>query len=1022
MTPRTKRRKPVFNIMLALLLMFPALAAAQQTVTGVVKDAESGEELVGVVVNIKGSTTATSTDADGKFSISVKPGVALQFRLLGYNDLERKIGANDKNITVKMSMNEQVLNEVVVEAGIIQRNKLGFTGSHSSIGKEELKAVGNTNVLQSLKSIDPAFVIVENNIAGSDPNAMPNIEIRGQSTLNLSEVQDESEATGASNMPLFILDGFEATLEEINDLDINRIESITLLKDAGSTAIYGSKGANGVVVVETVRPQPGQVFVTYNGDYSVSTPYLDVYNMMNAAEKLEFERLGGRYTQALSDQKRYYENLAKVKSGVDTYWLKEPVQVAFSQSHSATLSGGDKVLQYQAGVNYKDNEGVMKDEYRKTYGGNLKLIYRGVEGLNIMNNIFVTGSNGHSGSWGSFSDFVQANPYYSMYNEDGTIPKYLDSYSEVTTTHTAVNPLYNAKLLSRTDSKSTVITNNTNIDWTVSRDLLLRGSLSLKQSKGNTIVFVDPRDSRYDNVGYEQKGRYTSGYSTNWSYNANMTANYRKAVAKNNFTLIVRGEIEEKNNTSETFAAQGFPEGSVGYPSQSYSYLSGGRPSYSSSVVRHLTSLTAFNYNYAYRYLLDFNYNLDGATNFGTNRHFQSFWSAGAGWNVNREEFAKDWTWLSELKLRATYGTNGNMTGNYTTSSVYTYNVGNNFFGQAAKLSQAGNPNLKWQVVENLSGGVDISVLSNNLRVNFDIYRKVTDPLIVSLKQRASSGVDSYPVNLGYMNTKGYEFRINYNFINKPKDNILVGIRLTGAHNFSTYGGFNDALNYLNEAYKSENNSNMSLNSLQQFHDGNSPTDLWAVRSLGIDPANGKEIFLTKNGERTYIFNADDKVVIANSRPDIEGVVGINARYRQIQFTSTLRYSLGAYKYNSALFNKVENISYDNVIYNQDKRALYDRWQQPGDMAKFKNINVSDNASLTPVSSRFIQRDNYLRGEAFRLTWNFSSDKWIKSLHLKDLSAGVSMNDFFNLYSIKIERGIDDPFARTVSFNLYARF
>jgi len=987
-------------------------------VAGEVIEADTDDPLAGVIVRKKGTSIATVTDENGMFKINAKAGEILEFSMMSFQKTEKKITANQQKMTIKMRLDATMLKEVeVVNAGIINHNRQGFTGAAAQYTTEDLKNVGNTNVLQSLKSLDPAFVIVENLEVGSDPNALPNIEIRGQTSF--AALQDDASAA-SSNLPLFILDGFEATLEEFNDLDINRVASVTILKDAGSTAIYGSKGANGVIVIETIRPKAGQLFLSYSGDYQIATPDLSVYNMMNAEEKLKFELYAGRYTTSLSDQNLYYEKLRDIKSGVDTYWLSVPVQVAFSQNHSVTLSGGSNDLQYSVGVNYKNNVGVMKDENHDAFGGNVRLIYRGIKGLSVQNNLYVTGSNGHAGSWGSFENFVNANPYYSKTYEDGTIPKYLDSYSTVLTTFTSVNPLYNAQLFSRTDNNAIIVTNTTSIDWTVFKGLLIRGGLSLRSSNGHGVSFLDPRNSSFDNYTYDKKGSYSSTHSNSWSYNANVSANYMQSFDAHNFTLILRSNIEDQHSESESLSVVGFPEGSKGYPTQAFSYPEGQRPGYSSRVTRNLGALGAFNYNYNWRYLFDFTYNLDGSTNFGSKRRFQPFWSTGVGWNIHREPFVKSHApWLDELKLRATYGINGNMSGSFVTTSIYEYQNGSNFFGQSSAMTQKGNQYLEWQIVKNISGGVDLSLLNNDLRVNMDVYKKLADPLVISLRQQASSGVATYTANMGYLQTVGYEFRANYNIINNKRKNLLLGIRLTGGYAYSTYGGFGNALAELNA--KAQSGGVTSLASLSHYQDGTSPNDLWAVRSLGIDPATGREIFLTKNGERTYDYSSDDQIIIANTRPDIQGTIGLNFRYKKLQFNTNLRYYLGAYRYNSAVYTKVENISSQNIVFNQDRRALYDRWKEVGDIAQYRSVTILT-TTTTPVSSRFIQKDNYLRGESFRLSWNFTGDKWLKTFGMEDLTVGISMVDFFNLYSIKIERGITDPFQRSISLNVSTRF
>lgn len=333
---------------------------------------EDGLPVIGATIQVEGTSIRTITDANGNFRlINVPQSNRIKISYVG---MQSQSLSPKPQMSVVLKTDTKALDEVVVEAGIIQRNKMGFTGSYRTVNQEELKAVGNINVLQSLKTLDPSFVVADDMSMGSDPNTMSRITMRGGTTMTISGIYDDT--TTNPNEPLFILDGFESSLQEINDLDINRIESITLLKDAASTAIYGSKGANGVVVVETIKPKAGEVMINYSGDAQVAWADLSVYNMMNAAEKLEFEVLAGRYGD-LNDWSgnresiaQYQRALENVRRGVDTYWLKVPIQTAVTQSHSLNVSGGDKGFLYQIGAMFKDIQGVMKGSVRQTFGGN----------------------------------------------------------------------------------------------------------------------------------------------------------------------------------------------------------------------------------------------------------------------------------------------------------------------------------------------------------------------------------------------------------------------------------------------------------------------------------------------------------------------------------------------------------------------------------------------------------------------------------------------------------------------------
>ena len=289
-------------------------------VTGTVTDSQ-GNVLPGVTVRIEGTSVGVTTDANGRYSLDCPalPGLSLQFSFVGMKPLKIAVQENSV-IDVRMEEELQEMEEVVV-TGIYERKKESFTGSATTFKKEELKMVGTQNLIQSLRTLDPAFVMMESNQFGSDPNKLPDIEIRGKTSVIGLKEQFGTDP----NQPLFILDGFETTLRTVMDLNMDRVESVTILKDAASTAIYGSKAANGVVVIETKRPEKGRFKVSYSGDYTLSIPDLTDYNLMNAEEKLEFELKAGYYKAKgndAADQARrdslYNAHRAEVARGVNT--------------------------------------------------------------------------------------------------------------------------------------------------------------------------------------------------------------------------------------------------------------------------------------------------------------------------------------------------------------------------------------------------------------------------------------------------------------------------------------------------------------------------------------------------------------------------------------------------------------------------------------------------------------------------------------------------------------------------------
>ena len=469
-----KRKELHLILLLLFLLLFPSQWAMAQTdtgndkkadqaviITGVISDAE-GEPLPGVTIrNIKNKRTAL-TNVNGEFSIPGAKGETLAISYIGKKPMQVK-ASTGRRMKITMEDDAESISEVVV-TGIYSRNKESFTGSASSFSAEELKMAGNTNLIQSLKTLDPAFTVLENNQFGSDPNRLPDLEIRGKSSI----VGLKEQFGQDPNQPLFILDGFETTLQTIMDLSMDRIASVNILKDAASTAIYGSKAANGVIVVETKAPEMGKLKLTYNGSFNYSWADLTDYNLMNASEKLEFERLAGNFESYTADGEerariRYNMLLGNVQRGVDTYWLSEPLQKGLNQRHNLYVQGGSDELRFGIGVNYNRIDGVMKDSKRDVGGGYLDITYRTGK-LRFTNKMTVDFTD-LTNPVVSFSDYAGANPYYPKRNDDGSIDQWLEAPKtgvNVTSASPYVsNPLWNATTRVTHGACATVSTLNT---------------------------------------------------------------------------------------------------------------------------------------------------------------------------------------------------------------------------------------------------------------------------------------------------------------------------------------------------------------------------------------------------------------------------------------------------------------------------------------------------------------------------------------------------------------------------------
>ena len=1004
-------------------------------VSGTVKD-EKGESLPGVTILLKGTQIGSVTDFDGRFNFELpkQDSLVLVFSFIGYKQQEVRVKSNDtKPLSIVMHEDITEMDEVVV-TGIYQRKKESFTGSTATFKKEELKMVGSQNLIQSLRTLDPSFAIMENNQFGSDPNRLPDIEIRGKTSVIGLKEQFGTDP----NQPLFILDGFETTLQVITDLNMERVESVTILKDAASTAIYGSKAANGVVVIETKKPEQGKFKISYVGDFSVSMPDLSDYNLMNAEEKLEFEKLAGYYTASSSGSSGsrmtqqvldslYNSRRAEVARGVNTYWLHEPLRVGFSHKHNLYAEGGDDAVRYGLGINYNNISGVMKQSRRNVIGGNFDLSYR--KGKISFANKFSLDYNKAENPTVPFSEFSRANPYYRKTGENGKIERYLDYFviPNTNTTYSVGNPLWNASLNNLDEEDQFSFRNNLNLEWRIMPTLYLRGRLGIGKGAKKTEKFVSPQHSSFDNYAQDKKGRYTSTTVSEFYYDGDLTLTYGALLKEvHQINAVIGTNLRSSLSTNEGYSVSGFPNGNFTKPPFSNGFTEGSKPTYSETESR--SHSVYFNGGYAYdnRYLLDVNFRLDGSSAFGSNKRYTETWAVGLAWNLHNEPFLRDAKWMNLFKIRASIGNPGNQNfSSYQSITSYSFNTWmQSSFGTSVLIDAIGNPNLKWQKTLDKNIGVDIALLGNRLNFNMDYFVKDTDALLVYITVPSSVGITSVGTNMGSQLTKGINGTVKYSPIYRPSERINWTLSVNFRWQKARYENIGNSLEKLNEANREEGDvsgdgSYRDKNtSLTRYYDGGDPNSLWAVRSLGIDPSTGREVFMKKDGTYTFEYDVKDEVIVGNSQPKLEGVLGSTLYYKGFSFSFYFRYKLGADVFNNAMYTKVENISESSLKYNQDKRALYDRWQKAGDRAQFKGISLTE---TTKISSRFVQREDVLSGESISAGYDFNP-KGLAKFGVSAIRLQANMNDIFRVSSVKEERGIDYPFARTMSMSLSVTF
>ncbi|MFD2556556.1 SusC/RagA family TonB-linked outer membrane protein [Sphingobacterium tabacisoli] len=1017
---------------LGLAVPMPLLAQVQMTqvkstpkVIGKVVNAEK-KPIANVSISIKGKSKVTATTSNtGEFILSPDTeNETLIVKNVGYKTVEIVL---HQRITMPLIIVlEELVDEIeeVVVTGYGNRSKESFTGSSTTFSKEELLRVGNKNVLQSLQNLDPSFVLTENLSLGSNPNMLPDIQLRGQA--GLGDVR--GDYAGNPNQPLFILDGFEASLQKIFDLDMNRVASITLLKDAAAKAIYGSKAANGVVIVETLIPAEGQMRISYNGNLNIEAPDLSSYHLANAREKLQIEQNAGRYTssQPLYQQfhnEQYNEILKNIERGVDTYWLSQPLRTGVGNKHTLLLEGGTSSLRYGVDVTHNNVAGVMKGSNRANTGGSINLSYRAGK-VNFRNILNITFNQSNNSPFGQFSEYSALNPYYSPYDEYGNLVKLLGTYknnssSSATTTY-YFNPLYNASLQTKNLSKYQEITENFYIEWQSTPSLKWTARLGYTFN-GNSAERFLPGDhtsfALWQGENFYKRGSYTMSDGESNSLSADLFGNWSKKIGKHLFFVNAGGNVASFRDQTHGMTAWGFLNNRVDYITFAKQYEDNGVPSGGESIKRELGLVGFANYSYDNRYLADLSIRSNASSVFGSDNRWGTFWSLGLGWNMHHETFLKENNIINQWKFRGSVGTSGNQNFDpyqaMTTYKFFNSSTYDNISG--AYLYALANNGLKWQETMDYNLGTDIR-LFDKLNARFDYYISNTYNLLIDFTLPPSTGFYSFKENLGRSQNKGLEANLNYQLYSNPQQQSYFSIFTSLARNTNKLIEIADALKQVNkERDEDDNQSSLNIPKIR-YEEGQSINAIWAVPSLGIDPVTGRELYLSKDGSSTYVWNPDDQVVVGVTDPKLRGNFGFNMEYKGWGLSTSFRYTLGADYYNSTLVNRVENV---NIAYNVDTRVLHDTWQNIGDMAYFKKITSTP--TTTRPTTRFLQKKSDLTLSSVNAYYDF---KWknLSRYHLKNLKLGLYMSEAFVLSTVRTERGTDYPFARSFSFTLQTTF
>ena len=988
-------------------------------ITGKVID-EDGNPLPGVAVLIEGTTIGVATDMDGKYDLTCPEmkDIVLKFSYIGMKPKSVVVG-NKTVVDVTLESDSQEMDEVVV-TGLLNRRKSGFAGTTTVISKQELAKVSTGNIFTTISTLDAGFKIEENNLDGSNPNKLPDFTIRGKGSFQ-----------NGSTAPIFILDGFEVTSQKVFDMDINRIESITLLKDASATILYGSRASNGVIVIETTAPKAGKLRVTYDFKPTIAIVDLTDYDLMNAREKLQYEKEAGLYTQEITPgyedndrreqgelDKAYYNRYKNIVEGVNTYWLSQPVKNAFSHAHSLFVEGGADNVRYGIDASYNQNKGVMKESGRDRFGLGFSLIYRIKDKITIKNYISYAHTHAYNSPYGSFSQYAKLNPYERIYNDNGElIPKLSDGDT---------NPLYDALLPNRNFTKDQEFREQLSVDWFICDGFRLKGQMAIVKGETSGEIYKSPFSAEFLKTTYNSESRVQEylpiaerGYlsmtdGASFSYDGNVTLNYNTLVNEKHIIYAGAGlEVTQNDNNSHGFIMTGFPDDRYSDPAFAIQYKKETKPSSSESKSRAIGFFANGNYSYDDRYFADVSVRIDGSSKFGADKKYAPFWSAGAGWNVHNEKFFKH-TKISMLKLRYSYGVTGNQEFSaYQAKTMFQFNTDRLYnSGISAALMGYGNPDLEWQNQYQSNYGFDFGYAKDRIRLQFNYYQKKTEGMLTSVSVAPSLGLPSntFTSNLGKIQNKGVEVNLNAVLIRDQGKDFEWSVMLQAAHNKNKIMEISTALKNINEKNNQDKTTPAAV-----YEEGESMSAIKAVPSLGIDPTTGQELFMKKDGTITYTWDATDKVICGDSEPKVFGNVGTNLYWKGWNLNMVFKYDLGADYYNSTLAERVEGA---NPRYNADRRVLNNRWKEPGQHALYKNIKEY---TTTYISSRFVQKENTLQLTSLSLSYDLNRE-WIRKFGLNTMRLSFYMNDVFRASTVKNERGLDYPFQRSFVFGLNIGF
>ena len=984
--------------LLAVLVATTLSAIAQnRTVSGVVLDADTDEPLIGASVKPVGGGNGVATDVNGQFTITIPSSV--KELEISYVGMESKKAPVADKMTVVLSSGSTMLDQLVV-TGYGSGKKLGsVVGSVSVVGEKQLENITTPSFLDALQGQVSGLSIAS---ASGDPSSTENdIRIRGLNSLN------------SSNTPLFILDGAPITQTVFSTLNPNDIESITVLKDASSVALYGSRAANGVIVITSKKSKFGErARVTIRAKYGWSQRATDNIEMMDAKQYVQYRDLIG---SPVSDDARYAVDVL----GINTDWQKEIYNNhAPTYSLEGSVSGGTEHSKYYVSLNHLDQEGIIDQSgmRRETLRFSIdtranKWFYFGLQ-ANLGYTKYETNSESNNQYTGSSSYYVTNpmafalttlpydSPYYYTINEDGTV-NWLGKSQYLHYTQ-APTPAYVQE--GRSLQRQRVTLNAAMYEMIRPiKGLTIRAQQSIDAYDSNVANRNYPKETLYTpmgdvyahgtTVGKLYTGLVQRSFGRYYQFTYTNTAEYKFSLkdVHNIGVLIGQETILSKSDSFQTYSngqsdirqmlLQQGTDTSIDYISESISEL-----------VMNSWFANA-NYDFDNRYFLDVNFRRDGSSRFAPGHRWSNFFSVGGMWNLKNESFMEQYTWLDNAKVRVSYGTTGNSSfDNYAYQSLIgtgpLYNG-----GSSIGVSQAANPSLSWESVRSFDAGFNAGFL-NIFNIDFDFYVKNTHDMLMSIPYSPTSGASAGWGNVGSMRNTGFDLDIRADII-KTKD-WYWALRANMNYNKNRITGLYDGLDYVN-------------NGLTRLEVGHTAFEYYMVRYAGVDPRDGMQMWYTKEGNLTKTYDGDRDAVLLDGKSalsPVHGGFGTDLRWKGLSLRIDFNWAANKWMRNADLFFITDN---NMATTNNQRTCMLNVWTTPGQITDIPKVGET----ISQFDTRWLEDASYVRLKNLTLAYNFPQSI-IKQAGLSDLAVHFTGR---NLLTFTGFTGLDpEPETTTVFF------